>query len=140
MTMSVKALVSALSAIVVLALVVPPAAATWVHHRRIARASSEAGAIADRLRACAAGPLPAALVATGPGNLPVLPAGRGSIQNISVRGEVCGLALVPDPWGNSYLLGPGWVLSAGPNGILETPLPPVGGSVGGDDVGRATTQ
>ena len=128
--MSVKTLVAALGVIFVLALVVPPAAATWEHRRRIARASSEAAAIADRLRACAPDPR----VATGPGNLPTTP-GDGSIQNVTVRGEVCGHALRPDPWGNGYLIGPAWVLSAGANGILETPFPPSAGvAAGGDDV------
>ena len=127
--MSVKTLVAALGVIFVLAMV-PPAAATWEHGRRIARASSEAAAIADRLRACARDPR----VATGPGHLPVTP-GDGSIQNVTVQGEVCGLALRPDPWGNGYLIGPTWVLSAGANGIIETPFPPSPGVKAlGDDL------
>ena len=128
--MSVKTLVAALGAIFVLALVVPPSAATWEHRRRIARAWSEAAAIADRLSACAQD----RRVATGPGNLPTTPGG-GSIQNVTVRAEVCGRALGPDPWGNGYLIGPAWVLSAGANGILETPFPPsAGAAAAGDDV------
>jgi hypothetical protein len=126
-----KALVPALAAIFVLALVVPPMAATWEHRRRIALASSDAGAIAERLSACARDPR----VATGPGNLPTTPAGHSTIQNVTVRGEVCGLALRPDPWGNGYLIGPTWVLSAGANGIVETPWPPPPGAAAtGDDV------
>lgn len=47
-----------------------------------------------------------------------------------------------DPWGNQYILGasnfnvdngPVYVLSAGPNGTLETPLSSI--SLGGDDIG-----
>ena len=47
-----------------------------------------------------------------------------------------------DPWGNQYVLnannfnvadGPVYVLSAGPNGILETPVSSI--SIGGDDIG-----
>lgn len=128
--MSVKTLVAALGVIFVLALVVPPAGATWEHRRRIARASNEAAAIADRLSACTR----EGGVATGPGNLPATPGG-GSIQNVTVRGEVCGWPLRPDPWGNGYLIGPAWVLSAGANGILETPFPPSPGvAAAGDDV------
>ena len=127
--MSVKTLVAALGVIFVLALV-PPAAATWEHSRRMARASSEAASIADRLSACARDPR----VTTGPGNLPTTP-GDGSIQDVTVRGEVCGHTLRPDPWGNGYLIGPTWVLSAGANGIVETPFPPLaGGTAVGDDV------
>jgi hypothetical protein len=129
--MSMKALVAALGVIFVLTLVAPPAAATWEHRRRIALASSEAGAIAERLSACARDHR----VATGPGNLPTTPAGLGSIENVTVRGEVCGLVLRPDPWGNGYLIGPAWVLSAGANGIVETAFPPLPGvTVAGDDV------
>jgi hypothetical protein len=127
--MSVKTLVAALGVIFVLVLV-PPAAATWEHSRRIARASSDAAAIADRLPACPRDPR----VTTGPGNLPTTP-GDGSIQNVTVRGEVCGYTLRPDPWGNGYLIGPSWVLSAGANGIVETPFPPSAGVTAvGDDV------
>jgi hypothetical protein len=129
--MSLKALLPSLAAIVVLALVVPLAAATWEHRRRIASAWRDAGAIADRVSACAGDPR----VATGPGNLPATAAGHSTIQNVTVRSEVCGLALRPDPWGNGYLIGPGWVLSAGANGIVETPFPPRPGvEVAGDDV------
>ena len=109
--MSVKTLVAALGVIFVLALV-PPAAATWEHRRRIARASSEAAAIADHLRGCARDPR----VATGPGHLPITPGG-GSIQNVTVTGEVCGWALRPDPWGNGYLIGPPGSCRRAPTGL-----------------------
>jgi hypothetical protein len=129
--MSLKVLVPSLAAIVLLALVVPPMAATWEHRRRIALASSDAAAIAERLRTCARDPR----MATGPGNLPATPAGHNTIQNVTVRDEVCGLTLHPDPWGNGYLIGPAWVLSAGANGIVETLFPPPPGvPAAGDDV------
>jgi hypothetical protein len=131
--MSGRTLVAALGVIFVLALVLPPAAATWEHRRRIARAWSEAAEIADRLGACARD----SRVTTGPGNLPTTP-DHASIQNVTVRGEVCGRALRPDPWGNGYLIGPAWVVSAGPNGIMETPFPPSPGVAAvGDDVVRS---
>lgn len=38
-----------------------------------------------------------------------------------------------DPWGRSYIIAVGWILSAGPNGLLETA--PDALSLGGDDVG-----
>jgi type II secretory pathway pseudopilin PulG len=57
--------------------------------------------------------------------------------------------LLPDPWGNRFLVNIGagaeagtppgavWVLSAGPNGIVETPFlqPAAHARLGGDDVG-----
>ena len=141
MTLSPKALVAALAAIFVLALVVPPSAATWVHRRRIARAWSEVGIIADRLGACAGEARPreatADWVVTGPGNLPATLAGERALLNAAIRAEICGRPLHPDPWGNRYMIGPAWVMSAGPNGILETPFPqPVAAEVAGDDVGK----
>ena len=64
------------------------------------------------------------------------------------------LPLRSDPWGNRYLVNTGalqtsepedastdlralWVLSAGPNGLVETPYaaPAVSAVVGGDDIG-----
>ncbi|MBI5847131.1 MAG: type II secretion system protein GspG [Nitrospirae bacterium] len=51
--------------------------------------------------------------------------------------------VTPDPWGNQYLLNanyitmvgvaPIWIISAGPNGIVETP--PTNTVPGGDDIG-----
>jgi len=49
----------------------------------------------------------------------------------------------PDPWGHAYLVNTGgyhnsrervWILSAGPNGIVETPLQ--SSALRGDDIGR----
>jgi hypothetical protein len=52
---------------------------------------------------------------------------------------LCGVALEVDPWGNSYLVGvepegSRWILSAGPNGIVETPAGPEA-TPAGDDIG-----
>jgi hypothetical protein len=45
----------------------------------------------------------------------------------------------PDPWGNCYIVNVGaagvWVLSAGANGIIETPFSTPSPSTSGDDVG-----
>ena len=42
-----------------------------------------------------------------------------------------------DPWGNRYLVSTAWVISAGPNGVLETPCVAAGrdARMVGDDVG-----
>jgi type II secretory pathway pseudopilin PulG len=42
-----------------------------------------------------------------------------------------------DPWGNRYIVSTAWAISAGPNGVLETPCVAVGrdARLVGDDVG-----
>lgn len=54
-------------------------------------------------------------------------------------------ALSADPWGNCYVVNLAaiaagepaivWVLSAGPNGIIDTPFVVASGTPAGDDVG-----
>ena len=54
-------------------------------------------------------------------------------------------AVSPDPWGNAYLVNADgfaitdrevWIISAGPNGVMETPVPNLAGAVlVGDDIG-----
>jgi hypothetical protein len=60
-----------------------------------------------------------------------------------------GQQLAPDPWGNGYAvnLAAGfssepavlWVLSAGPNGIIETPFLSETTTTAGDDIGVIVT-
>ena len=51
----------------------------------------------------------------------------------------------PDPWGNSYLVkvsagGAGlWLISAGPNGLIETPFDVPADGTRGDDITKAVT-
>ncbi len=140
--LSGKALAGVLAVIFVLAFVVPPSAATWLQRRRIARAWTDVDVIADRLSTCATDQRSQSETAdrafvTGPGNVPDVPSGDRWMQNVPIVDEVCGLRLRPDPWANRYLIGPSWVVSAGPNGILETPFPtPDVAALSADDIGK----
>lgn len=50
----------------------------------------------------------------------------------------------PDPWGKMYIcnivdmagvVNPVWIISAGPNGVVDTPVDPNQTALGGDDIG-----
>ena len=152
-------LLQALAAILVLAVVAPPGLATLVNRSRIDRAQTEVGRLADALQDSRlvdrARGLEADDLLGGPGNAPDAPGLRqwvdGRVGNLS--GYVS-QPLRSDPWGNRYLVNTGvlqtgdadeasfepgavWVLSAGPNGLVETPYaaPAVSAALGGDDIG-----
>ena len=131
-------LLGTLLAILVLALVVPPGLATLLNGSRIDRAQEQVRVLAQEVRAAASAP-------------------DGDIQQaadawIGVERYVSE-GFSPDPWGNQYLVNIGllketapagsgdasavWVLSAGPNSIVDTAyrLPARSASVGGDDIG-----
>lgn len=140
------------SALLVLAFVVPALTASVVNRRRVRSARESVARLAREIGAC----LPAETadrsadpvrVLVGPG----LTARARDAAWTAGRSEplpaVCGGTslsdLRPDPWENRYVVGvaagraPGagvWVLSAGPNGIIETPFLTARGPEG-DDVG-----
>ena len=152
-------LLQALAVILVLAVVAPPGLATLVNRLRIDRAQEEVRRLAealqdtgliDRARGQEADDL-----LGGPGNAPEAPGVRRWVDGRvgSLSGYVF-QALRSDPWGNRYMVNIGvtrtseadgasteppalWVLSAGPNGLVETryAAPAVSAVVGGDDVG-----
>ncbi len=133
--------------------VVPPAFAWVVNHRRVVRAEADVAAIAGGLRnpdpelrrlatavdvLCGPGPMPHADAAVGPWTT----APRGALA-AAFRDR---LPLSADPWGNCYVVNLAamaagdsttvWVLSAGPNGIIETPfLARDAAAPAGNDVG-----
>lgn len=131
--------------LVMLTAVIPPAAAYALAQWRIARAerSAETGAATLSARKAelrdAAGTLP---VLCGPGRYP---RGQGPslgwVENPLNAGGGLGRAWPQDPWGRCFLLhvravlesGGGLLLSAGPNGIVDTPF---GATYpAGDDIG-----
>ena len=152
-------LLQALAGILVLTVVAPPGLATLVNRSRIDRAQAEVRRLADalqdtglvdRIRGQQADDL-----LGGPGNAPDAPGVR---QWVDGRvGSLSGYVSQPlrsDPWGNRYLVNIGvlqtgeadetstepralWVLSAGPNGLVETPYAAsaVSAAVVGDDIG-----
>jgi hypothetical protein len=149
-------LIVALSAILAFSVIVPWTVASRVNRGRIARAEAEVRAIAASLRTADTGPrggyAPDAVL-VGPGASPEIPPDSDwrNVIAISAAGAHLDLLLRADPWGNHYLIypwpgepGPAsgprptrWVLSAGPNGILETPFRQGAehAALSGDDIG-----
>ena len=150
-------LLAALAGIVFATLVLPPAAAWTLNRSRIAQTQERARTATERLRASRDGLASLAQgagIVCGPGRLP-----DRQPSNASARAEVSrpahvawlreariapglfGSGMPTDAWGRCFLLnadaltarGPVWVLSAGPNGLIETP--PNALALGGDDIG-----
>jgi type II secretory pathway pseudopilin PulG len=160
---TVAELLVSLTVILLLAIVVPALIATSVARMRIARAEADVRRIAEGLKHSG---LEARLstsngkarvdVLAGMGNVPILPANSpwaGRSEDLAAgrqRSEG-----TTDPWGNRYMVNVGalsglphsdaaarvgravWVLSAGPNGIVETPFdqPADRAKLAGDDIG-----
>jgi hypothetical protein len=130
--------------LVVLTAVIPPAAAYGLARWRVSRAGE--------LAAAAAGPLAARkqelkdaagtqAVVCGPGRLPdAAGPGREWLQSPVAAGDAFGADWPQDPWGRCFLLnvrgvlesGGGLLISAGPNGTIDTPLHAA--SPAGDDI------
>jgi hypothetical protein len=78
-------------------------------------------------------------VVCGPGRLPDLDVqGAGAIHVAWVTAAVVspdafGRTLLTDAWGRCFLVSDRWILSAGPNGVIETPRDAA--TLGGDDIG-----
>jgi type II secretory pathway pseudopilin PulG len=144
-----RKLAYALAAIALLVFVLPPLAARQVHARRIGRARQDVQRIATALMSehyaalkdamASAGGKP--VVLTGPGVPPRFAPGVGWPDAMMLPWSAMSNDTT-DPWGNQYLVaiaaGPGAsvaVLSAGPNGTVDTPFASAGVSRG-DDVSR----
>lgn len=117
--------------------------ANVVSERRISEAQGTADDIAAALREAGGASVSDAQVLIGSGTPPQAgDASRWLTGTSADLGE--GLrqgpeGASPDPWRNAYLVnigasGPVWVISAGPNGILETPFDDASAPAG-DDVG-----
>ncbi len=152
-------LLQALAGILVLAVLAPPGVATLVNRSRIDRAQEAVLGLAEVLRATglvdrARGQAADDLLG-GPGNSPEAPGVRQWVDGrVGSLTDYVSLPIRSDPWGNRYMVNIGvtrtreadgasteppalWVLSAGPNGLVETryAAPAVSAVVGGDDVG-----
>ena len=129
--MSGRQLAGALVAIALLTFVMPPLLARQVNAARVARATEEAGRIANLAAEDDGGAIgltpPASrlgpLVLAGPGTAPKFAEAAGWPE----QGATSAFSARPDPWGNHYLLvtpsrdnNTAVVLSAGPNGVVET--------------------
>lgn len=128
--MSGRRLAASLVAIVLLAFVLPMVGAMQVNVRRVEQAGRQERALLDELARASGGALDRARAVTGAD--PVVFAGEGTAPKFApgtgwpdAKPGVIHAAL--DPWGNQYLAvvpadpaAPIVVLSAGPNGIVET--------------------
>jgi type II secretory pathway pseudopilin PulG len=121
----------------------PFVAARVISTRRLDAARLQTAALAQRLAMAIDRDARRANVLTGAGSTPQFADGSAWAQQttaplallLDVRDSI-GQA---DPWRNAYLVNAGardsvWVVSAGPNGIVETPFEAAGG-LRGDDVG-----
>ena len=148
-SLTLPRLAGLLAIIAVLAFVLPYGAVQTLHNRRLRAADEATRAIAERLKALMAGDpvaIPAGTeVLAGPGDRPAVPPGQderwNSATSIPLERVTGGaIELRPDPWRNAYLvsLGAGrsggtvWVLSAGPDGIVQTPFLAPNGPVADD--------
>jgi hypothetical protein len=125
----------ALAVILVLAIVVPYLAVRRLHERRLVAADAQAQALADAVRPWLTRPALAAasgvLLLSGAGTQPRAVDDRWTGASMPLSLVLRGTQAGPDPWGNAFIViavgaganRAGWVLSAGPDGIIETPFP-----------------
>ena len=113
--------------------VVPPAGAWWLNQRRIEITT-------ERVRsAVVLGSADGGQVLCGPGRMPDLGSRGAHATHVAwitaaVRGpEAFGPDMPTDGWGRCFLVNDGWILSAGPNGVVDTA--PAADSLAGDDIG-----
>ena len=150
-------LVAALAAILFATAVLPPAAAWSLNQSRVLQTQERVRAATGRLRVggeATPGLGAGAGIVCGPGRLPdwlpatihlragaSAPAHAAWLRGARVAPELFGPGMPTDAWGRCFLLnaegwasgGPVWLLSAGPNGLFDTP--PNALALGGDDIG-----
>jgi hypothetical protein len=120
----------ALGVIVVLAFLLPYLAVRTLHQRRLDRADRQLQSIAADVSARLGSNLSAAPAGTqvlaGTGLRPVV---TDDLWNTAPAFPLARVLedVGPDPWGNAYLVNVAdrrriWIISAGPDGILQTPF------------------
>jgi hypothetical protein len=137
-----RQVIAALGVVVLATAVVPPVAAWWLNARRIDATASRANALAPLLRGDRG-----TGVVCGPGQLPDPPLGAvTAVHDAWVGTAILNPALLgddapADAWGRCFVFdadahGRGttaWLLSAGPNGAIDTPRGAP--ALVGDDIG-----
>ena len=149
--MTGRRVIAALGLVLLATAVLPPAAAWSVNRSRVRIASAEVAALAEILRHVAPELRDAARgadVLCGPGRVPFSQTPAAERWVTAPRAALAPVvgdrrALSADPWGNCYVVNlaavgaPGtvvWVLSAGPNGVIDTPFRLESASPVADDV------
>ena len=135
-TIPARTLALALTAIVLLAFPLPFGAVKFVHGRRVRAADRQIAVIAAAVERSR--PAPGSFL-MGPGDRPpalddrCTAAAPAPLERTSAGQH---LSLSPDRWGNAYLVlssrNTVWVLSAGADGILQTPCDSAGMTAGDD--------
>lgn len=142
-----RQLLLALAGILLATVVVPPAAAWRLNRYRIDQTAERATHAAARLqsdRARLDAFPPGVAVACGPGRLPSPESGAPQsewVRRAVAAPELFGAGTPTDGWGRCFLMNIGewasggrvWLLSAGPNGLIDTPLG--ASTIAGDDIG-----
>ncbi|MEO6223010.1 MAG: hypothetical protein ABIP90_07150 [Vicinamibacterales bacterium] len=150
-------LAAALVAILFATAGLPPAAAWTLNKTRITQTQDRARAATERLRVtgewstafasnsgivCGPGRLPDREPPSGDARAAVSLAAHGAwLRGARVTPDLFGPGMPTDAWGRCFLLNvdswmsgrPVWLLSAGPNGLIDTP--PDATELGGDDIG-----
>lgn len=148
--MTTRQIAATLGAVVLLTAVLPPLFASAVNRRRIHHAAEDASRLAELFDPV----LTEAHVASGvevlcgTGRVPAASTDEAQRWLTGVRASpvlVLGQDAPTDPWGRCYLVnaaniaradGAVWVLSAGPNGMIDTPfVTSVEQPLAGDDIG-----
>ena len=134
-------LLLALAAVILTTAVVPPGAAWWLNRHRVRQTSERASLVAVAVRDHGIGRADSAVVC-GPGRLPkAAPGGDAWVRQTAIAPEIFGAGTPTDAWGQCFLMnvsdwktgGHVWILSAGPNGQVDTPLGAA--AAVGDDIG-----
>lgn len=140
-----RQLVLALTAIVFATAVLPPAAAWTLNARRITATEDRATLVAEQVRAHVDGAGAGPGVVCGPGDMPQARSATvvhdSWMLDARKEPQILGAGTSTDAWGRCFLLNLGaeragghvWVLSAGPNGVVETARD--GRALAGDDIG-----
>jgi len=139
-SLTMPRLAAALGAIVILALVLPYLAVRTFHQRRLDRADRQLQSIATdvsaRLGSNPSAAPGATQVLAGTGQRPIVMDDVWNTAPAFPLARVIG-DIGPDPWGNAYLVnvadrGRMWVISSGPDGIVQTPFLAPNGPVADD--------
>jgi hypothetical protein len=138
---------AAMAVIIVLALALPYAAVVKLHTSRLRRADADMAAVMEAVATVVADGTASAIhdadLVEGTGPRPPAADSRWNAARTVPMARISPMrspAIGADPWGNAYLVlvsrGPrglvARVLSAGPNGLIETPFA-IDADAGGDD-------
>ncbi len=124
----------ALTAIVLVTMVLPPAGAWWLNTQRVTVSTERALAARSRIEVP-----PTGGAVCGPGRLPEAHGERATDAHLAwvsravLNPDAFGPGMLPDAWGHCFVMNDHWILSAGPNGVINTP--PDGRELVGDDIG-----